>query len=37
MISWRLMLGLFLLGLVGMALGVSSLHFLYAAWHHAGL
>ena len=37
MISWRLMLGLFLFGLVAMALGVSSLHFLYAAWHHAGL
>lgn len=37
MITWRQALGLFLLGLLGMALGVSSLHFLYAAWRHAGI
>ncbi len=37
MISWRLGVGLFLLGLLGVALGVSSLHFLFDAWRHAGL
>lgn len=37
MISWRMMLGIFLIGLLGTALGVSSLHFLYAAWRHAGI
>lgn len=36
MITWRQGLALFLLGLLGMAVGVSSIHFLYAAWHHAG-
>lgn len=36
MISRRILLGVFLFGVLSMALGGASLHFLYAAWRHAG-